>query len=72
MTFVFTILFLQDTKNDAGETFETLLAPTPLHKIIDPMKYTSLACLAARTIKQHDITYEHVVPAALHDFIELH
>ncbi|ALC45738.1 CG6966 [Drosophila busckii] len=61
-----------DTKNDAGETFETLLSPTPLHKIIDPMKYTSLACLAARTIKQHGIDYEQTVPAALYDFIELH
>ncbi|XP_060651199.1 LOW QUALITY PROTEIN: protein fem-1 homolog CG6966 [Drosophila nasuta] len=61
-----------DTKNDAGETFESLLAPTLLHKIIDPMKYTSLACLAARTIKKHGIKYEETVPAALYEFIELH
>lgn len=61
-----------DTKNYAGETFESLLAPTPMHKIIDPMKYTTLACLAARTIKKHDIRYEGTVPATLYEFIELH
>ncbi|XP_064549946.1 protein fem-1 homolog CG6966 [Drosophila montana] len=61
-----------DTKNDAGETFESLLAPTPLHKIIDTMKYTTLACLAARTIKQHGIKYQKTVPPALYQFIELH
>ncbi|XP_017057574.1 protein fem-1 homolog CG6966 [Drosophila ficusphila] len=61
-----------DTKNYAGETFESLLAPTPMHKIIDPMKYTTLACLAARTIKKHDIRYQGTVPATLYEFIELH
>ncbi|EDV48949.1 protein fem-1 homolog CG6966 [Drosophila erecta] len=61
-----------DTKNYAGETFESLLAPTPMHKIIDPMKYTTLTCLAARTIKKHDIRYEGSVPATLYEFIELH
>ncbi|XP_017083381.2 protein fem-1 homolog CG6966 [Drosophila eugracilis] len=61
-----------DTKNYAGETFESLLAPTPMHKVIDPMKYTTLACLAARTIKKHDIRYEGTVPATLYEFIELH
>ncbi|KAH8337249.1 hypothetical protein KR059_004221, partial [Drosophila kikkawai] len=61
-----------DTKNHAGETFESLLAPTPMHKIIDPMKYTTLACLAARTIKKHEIRYEGTVPATLYEFIELH
>ncbi|XP_022209418.1 protein fem-1 homolog CG6966 [Drosophila obscura] len=61
-----------DTKNFAGETFESLLGPTPMHKIIDPMKYTTLACLAARSIKRHDIHYEGTVPETLYDFIELH
>ncbi|EDW34221.1 GL21693 [Drosophila persimilis] len=61
-----------DTKNFAGETFESLLGPTPMHKIIDPMKYTTLACLAARTIKRNDINYEGTVPETLYDFIELH
>ncbi|XP_017143885.1 protein fem-1 homolog CG6966 [Drosophila miranda] len=61
-----------DTKNIAGETFESLLGPTPMHKIIDPMKYTTLACLAARTIKRHDIHYKGTVPETLYDFIELH
>ncbi|KAH8342165.1 hypothetical protein KR074_002343 [Drosophila pseudoananassae] len=61
-----------DTKNYAGETFESLLYPTPMHKVVDPMKYTTLACLAARTIKKHDIRYEGTVPATLYEFIELH
>lgn len=66
------MFLFQDAKNDAGETFETLLKPRKIHEVVNPLKYTSLACLAARTIQKHHIQYVNVVPSSLYKFIEIH
>ncbi|XP_014094986.1 protein fem-1 homolog CG6966 [Bactrocera oleae] len=61
-----------DAKNDAGETFESLLKPRKIHEVVNPLKYTTLACLAARTIQKHRIKYTNIVPPSLYTFIEIH
>lgn len=61
-----------DTKNANGETFESLLENQKIHQIVNPVKYTTLKCLAAKTIQKHRIKYENQVPASLYQFIESH
>lgn len=62
----------QDARNYDGDTFETLLQDQKLHELVNPVKYTRLTCLAARTIQKHGIQYKNEVPKALHEFIESH
>lgn len=72
-SYVFSLFFShQDAKNNNGDTFETLLQDQHLHELVNPVKYTRLTCLAARTIRKHGIKYQHEVPKALHEFIESH
>ncbi|XP_037945333.1 protein fem-1 homolog CG6966 [Teleopsis dalmanni] len=61
-----------DTKNKDGETFESLIKPTKIHEICNPLKYTTLRCLASRVIQQHKLPYQDCVPVSLHSFIEQH
>lgn len=61
-----------DAKNHDGETFESLLEPRIVRTIVNPLQHTTLACLAARTIKTHKIKYNGHVPAHLTTFIEVH
>ncbi|GBP12475.1 Protein fem-1 homolog CG6966 [Eumeta japonica] len=61
-----------DARNKTGDTFESLIKPKKISEIANPLKYTTLACLAAKTIQQHNIKYNDTVPSALHDFIEMH
>ncbi|GAB0097965.1 Protein fem-1 homolog CG6966 [Sergentomyia squamirostris] len=61
-----------DAKNSDGETFESLLQGQQLRELVNPVKYTSLKCLAARTIQKHRIPYRNEVPRALYEFIESH
>lgn len=68
----FSILSKQDARNSAGDTFETLLQDQKLHELVNPVKYTRLTCLAARTIQKYGIKYRDEVPKALHEFIESH
>lgn len=63
---------LQDAKNAEGATFESLLRGQQLRELVNPVKYTSLKCLAARTIQKHGIAYRDEVPRALYEFIECH
>lgn len=63
---------LQDTRNNDGDTFESLLGDQKLHELVNPVKYTRLTCLAARTIRKHGIKYIDEVPVTLHEFIESH
>ncbi|XP_023294619.2 protein fem-1 homolog CG6966 [Lucilia cuprina] len=60
-----------DARNNAGDTFESLIKPKKIHEICNPLKYTTLACLAAKTIQKYNIKYDSV-PTALHKFIEIH
>uniref|UniRef100_A0A1B0DPA9 Ankyrin repeat protein n=1 Tax=Phlebotomus papatasi TaxID=29031 RepID=A0A1B0DPA9_PHLPP len=61
-----------DAKNAEGATFESLLRGQQLRELVNPVKYTSLKCLAARTIQKHGIAYRDEVPRALYEFIECH
>lgn len=62
-----------DAVNDRGETFKDLLAPVQkLHPIANEVRYTSLACLAARVVRRNRIPFENVIPEALHQFVLQH
>uniref|UniRef100_A0A1L8DB34 Putative ankyrin repeat protein n=1 Tax=Nyssomyia neivai TaxID=330878 RepID=A0A1L8DB34_9DIPT len=61
-----------DAKNADGETFESLLQEQKLRDLVNPVKYTSLKCLAARTIQKFGIQYRDEVPRVLYSFIECH
>lgn len=39
-----------DAINNQGETMEDLMAPLPIHNVVNPLKYRTLATLAARTL----------------------
>lgn len=70
--FVIKIIFIQDAKNNNGDTFESLLEDQTLTEIVNPIRYTKLTCLAARVIQKHEIKYKNEVPKFLYKFIELH
>ncbi|KAI5651337.1 ankyrin repeats (3 copies) domain-containing protein [Phthorimaea operculella] len=63
-----------DTVNYEGETPEEILKQTnqTLSSIVNPLKYTTLKCLAARTVKNYRLPYRHVVPQCLHSTIITH
>lgn len=63
-----------DTVNYEGETPEEILKSTQqcLGAIVNPLKYTTLKCLAARTVKNYRLPYRHVVPQCLHATIITH
>lgn len=59
-----------DAVNNDGKTFEMLLCDTRRYDSICPLKYTTLACLAARVVrKTHRISR---VPRHLCAFVEMH
>jgi len=59
-----------DAVNNDGKTFETSLCDKRLYDSIYPLRYTTLACLAARVVKK---TYkESSVPHHLRAFVEMH
>lgn len=63
-----------DTVNYEGQTPEEILKSTQqtLSSIVNPLKYTTLKCLAARTVKNYKLPYRHVVPQCLHSTIITH
>ncbi|XP_037292274.1 protein fem-1 homolog CG6966 isoform X3 [Manduca sexta] len=63
-----------DTVNYEGDTPEELLRVNQqsLSAIVNPLKYTTLKCLAARTVKNYRLPYRHVVPQCLHATIITH
>ncbi|XP_013100477.1 protein fem-1 homolog CG6966 isoform X2 [Stomoxys calcitrans] len=61
-----------DARNKAGETFESLIKPKKIHETVNTLKYTSLACLAAKCIRKHNLSYEGMVPTTLYSFIDMH
>ncbi|CAK1542064.1 unnamed protein product [Leptosia nina] len=63
-----------DTVNYEGNTPAELLVTTnqKLWHIVNPLKYTTLKCLAARTVKDYNVPYRHVVPQCLHSTIITH
>ncbi|XP_063627143.1 protein fem-1 homolog CG6966 isoform X2 [Cydia splendana] len=63
-----------DTVNYEGETPAEILKASnqSLASIVNPLKYTTLKCLAARTVKNYKLPYRHVVPQCLHSTIINH
>lgn len=59
-----------DAVNKDGKTFETLLCNKQLYDSIQPLKYTTLACLAARVVKRTQGISR--VPHHLRAFVEIH
>ncbi|XP_031836407.1 protein fem-1 homolog CG6966 isoform X2 [Nomia melanderi] len=59
-----------DAVNNDDESFETLLRNKHLYHSVNPVKYTTLACLAARVVKK---TYSvDQIPKHLQSFVEMH
>ncbi|XP_053995584.1 protein fem-1 homolog CG6966 isoform X1 [Hylaeus anthracinus] len=59
-----------DAVNNEGKTFEMLLSNKRLYDLVNPVKYTTLACLAARVVRRtHRI--EHL-PKHLQAFVQMH
>lgn len=42
-----------DAVNKRGQTMGELLAPMPVHSVVNPLRYRTLATLAARTLARH-------------------
>ncbi|PNF33258.1 Protein fem-1-like protein [Cryptotermes secundus] len=61
-----------DAVNSAGHTFPQLLKGQAIHEIVNPLKYTTLSCLAARVIVKHNIPYKGIIPVTLEPFVEQH
>ncbi|XP_015590859.1 protein fem-1 homolog CG6966 isoform X2 [Cephus cinctus] len=59
-----------DAVNKEGQTVETLLKDKYLYDAVNPLKYTTLACLAARVVrKTHPLER---VPKHLLSFVQMH
>ncbi|XP_068245458.1 protein fem-1 homolog A-like [Palaemon carinicauda] len=63
-----------DATNALGESFESLRASRgeKLHQIVNPVRYTSLQCLAASTIRRHGIPYKGLLHDQLARFADMH
>ena len=61
-----------DAVNSSGCSFSQLLKEQAIHEIVNPLKYTTLSCLAARVIVKHNIPYKGIVPITLEPFVEQH
>ncbi|XP_076643684.1 protein fem-1 homolog CG6966 isoform X2 [Halictus rubicundus] len=59
-----------DAVNNDGESFETLARDKRLYYSLKPMKYITLACLAARVVKRTHRLEE--VPKHLRSFVQMH
>lgn len=49
-----------DAVNKRGQTMEELLAPQPVHTVVNPLKYRTLATLAARTLARRTLPQYYV------------
>jgi len=61
-----------DACNAERKTFGQVLRGMNVCDIVNPLAYSSLKCLAARTIRKHAIPYTNQVPQKLEAFIEIH
>ncbi|XP_060804554.1 protein fem-1 homolog CG6966 [Amyelois transitella] len=63
-----------DTVNYDGETPAEILKTSQqnIATMVNPLRYTTLKCLAARTVKNYRLPYRHVVPQCLHSTIITH
>lgn len=61
-----------DLVNAEGRTFSQLLQGQKVHELVNPVKYTTLQCLAARTINKHRLPYRGMIPVSLESFVAAH
>lgn len=59
-----------DAVNRDGKTFEMLLKDQTIYDVVEPLKYTTLACLAARVIRR--TRQSSKVPKHLRAFVAMH
>jgi hypothetical protein len=57
-----------DLVNNDKKTFSNLLKGTPLHEITNSAVHSSLACLSARVVRQHDLELDSL-PVTLQAFV---
>lgn len=63
-----------DTVNSDNDTMETLLKHRLQHSVLNPIKYKTLACLAAKTLTKYTKKEYYVdqIPRTLIPFVEAH
>ncbi|XP_066963610.1 protein fem-1 homolog A-like isoform X2 [Macrobrachium rosenbergii] len=63
-----------DAVNKNGFSFGSLRASQGerLHQIVNPVRHTSLQCLAAAALRKHGIAYKGVVHPQLERFVDMH
>jgi hypothetical protein len=61
-----------DAVNSAGHSFHQLLKGQAIHEIVNPLKYTTLSCLAARAIVKHRVPFKGIIPVTLETFVVQH
>ncbi|XP_068213425.1 protein fem-1 homolog C-like [Palaemon carinicauda] len=63
-----------DMKNAQGHSFESLRASRgqKLRQLVNPVRHTSLQCLAAASIRRHGIPYKGVLDKQLERFVDFH
>ena len=71
------VTFLLDNGAHIDSRNYHLQRPVDLLSVIDsckvnPLQYTTLKCLAARTITAYNLQYKNEIPAMLEEFVEAH
>ena len=71
------VTFLLDNGAHIDSRNFHLQRPVDLLGVIDackvnPLQYTTLKCLAARTITAYNLDYRNEIPAVLEDFVQSH
>ncbi|XP_068240278.1 protein fem-1 homolog A-like [Palaemon carinicauda] len=65
-----------DMTNEGGQSFGSLMASRgqgqKLHEIVNPVRHTSLQCLAAAAIRRNGIPYKGVLDNHLSQFVDFH
>ncbi|XP_068239916.1 protein fem-1 homolog A-like [Palaemon carinicauda] len=65
-----------DMTNEEGQSFGSLMASQgegqKLHEIVNPVRHTSLQCLAAAAIRRNGIPYNGVLDNQLSQFVDFH
>jgi len=60
-----------DLVNNNKRTFDSLLKGQPLHEIVNPVRHTTLSCLAARVVRKHELPLDQL-PVTLQQFVVKH
>merc|ERR1719216_268284 len=61
-----------DAINKNNKTFAQLLRGQQVHEVVNVVQHTTLQCLAAKTIKKHNIKYEGTLAKQLSKFVNIH